>query len=66
MRTPRINGADPLASAAVFADLQAIGAMLKTTAPFAEGFSLALRRDLGDWRDAIRPPPEIFAEPAVR
>lgn len=67
MRTPWLNVQDVMNSIAGFAELQGIGHVLSTSMPaFDDVLASALRTDLGDWRDRITWPSEIFSDPAAR
>jgi hypothetical protein len=47
-------------------ELQGIGAALKSATVFDENLTAALRVGLGDWRDAITWPKDIFIDLAAR
>lgn len=47
-------------------ELQGIGAALKSATVFDENLTAALRVGLGDWRDAITWPKDIFTDLAAR
>ena len=66
MRTPWLNAQDPLRSMGGFAALQGIGHALKDMPAFGHALGDTLRVDLGDWRDAITWPREIFTDYAAR
>ncbi|MCB1467826.1 MAG: hypothetical protein KDK08_11925, partial [Rhizobiaceae bacterium] len=66
MRTPWLDAADTARSAGAFAELQSIGFALQNFQGFDDRLSDALRIDLGDWRDLIDWPENIFTDALVR
>ena len=66
MRTPWLDVEHKLASIAGFVELQCIGHALRTGPTFDALLTDALRVDLGDWRDKITWPSDIFTDPSAR
>jgi hypothetical protein len=66
MRTPWLDMQEQMRSVAGFAELQGIGAALNAHAVFDESLTAALRLGLGDWRDTITWPKDIFTDLAAR
>ena len=66
MLTPWLDMKEPLHSMGGFAALQGIGHALKNMPAFGHILGAALRVDLGDWRDTITWPTEIFTNLGVR
>ena len=66
MRTPWLNMEESMRSMGGFAALQGIGHALKDMPTFGHDLGTALRVDLGDWRDTITWPEEIFTDLGVR
>jgi hypothetical protein len=66
MNTPWVNIQEQMRSVAGFAELQGIGQILRTMPAFDESVSAALRVNLGDWRDQITWPREIFTDLVAR
>lgn len=66
MRTPWLDMENKLQSLKGFATLQGIGHALHTMPPFDTRLADALRADLGDWRNEIAWPREIFIDPQAR
>ena len=67
MRTPWLDVDRAMHSIVGFTELQGIGHALRTTVPaFDNVLASALRTDLGDWRDRIAWPPEIFRDSRAR
>ena len=66
MRTPWLDLQEQMRSMSGFVELQGIGAALKSAAVFDESLTAALRRGLGDWRDRIIWPKDIFTDLAGR
>lgn len=66
MRTPWLDTQQSLRSVSAFAELQGIGHAVRNMPAFGENLSAALRTGLGDWRDAITWPPDIFRDCSVR
>ena len=66
MRTPWLDVEHKLASVAGFVELQCIGHALRTGPAFDPLLTDALRVDLGDWRDKITWPSDIFTDPSAR
>jgi hypothetical protein len=66
MRAPWLNIRDQLGSMGGFAELQRIGLSLKALPPFDLALTDRLRANLGDWRDAINWPKDIFVNTDAR
>jgi len=66
MRTPWLDAQEAMKSMAGFAEMQGIGHALRSMPAFDESLAAALRPELGDWRDTITWPPEIFTNLAAR
>ena len=66
MRTPWIDMENSFRSIGGFAQLQGIGHALRTVPAFDTRLTAALRIDLGDWRNKLRWPDEIFTDPLAR
>lgn len=66
MRTPWLAIQEQMRSMAGFAELQGIGHALGRLPAFDKDLASALRIDLGDWRDRMRWPAEIFTDAAAR
>ena len=66
MRTPWLDVQDPLRSMGGFAALQSIGHALKDMPAYGHTLGAALRVNLGDWRDRITWPREIFTDYEAR
>ena len=66
MRVPWLNMEDKLRSIDGFVKLQDIGHALRTMPTFDPRLTSALRTDLGDWREEISWPSEIFTNPVAR
>jgi hypothetical protein len=66
MRTPWLDSQKAMNSIAGIAQLQGIGHALRSMPAFDENLTAALRIDLGDWRDPIAWPKEMFTDLAVR
>lgn len=66
MRTPWLDMQEQMRSINGFVELQGIGAALKSAAVFDESLTAALRGGLGDWRDTITWPKDIFMDLAAR
>ena len=66
MGTPWLDVQEQMRSIAGFAELQGIGHALGSMPAFGESLSSTLRIDLGDWRDQITWPPEIFTDLTAR
>ena len=66
MHTPWLNSTDLFRSVTGFSELQNIGSMIKGFSAFDDKMAEALRTDLGDWRDPIIWPEEIFENPVAR
>jgi hypothetical protein len=66
MRTPWLDAHEAMKSMAGFAEIQGIGHALNSMPAFDESFAATLRRELGDWRDTITWPQEIFTDLAAR
>jgi hypothetical protein len=66
MRTPWLDAHEAMKSMAGFAEIQGIGHALQNMPAFDESFAATLRLELGDWRDTISWPPEIFTDLAAR
>ncbi len=66
MHTPWLDIDNKLASITGFVELQCIGHALRTRSTFDALLTDALRVDLGDWRDEISWPDDIFIDPPAR
>jgi hypothetical protein len=66
MRTPWLDSHETMKSLAGFAEMQGIGHALRSMPAFDESLAAALRPELGDWRDTITWPPEIFIDLSAR
>jgi len=66
MRTPWLDAHEAMKSMAGFAEIQGIGHALRSMPAFDESLAAALRPELGDWRDTITWPQEIFTNLAAR
>ena len=66
MRTPWLDMQDRLRSIGGFVELQGIGHALRMLPAFDVRLADAIRIDLGDWRDKIVWPPEIFTDSLAR
>ena len=62
MKSPWLDAAESLRSIRGFSEIQAIGLGLKTMNTFGDEFTSALRIGLGDWRDPIDWPENIFTD----
>ena len=66
MRAPWLDAANTLGSIGSFVELQRIGLSLQNLPTFDRALTDSLRIDLGDWRDTITWPKDIFSDVAVR
>ena len=66
MKTPWLDAQQATRSMAGFAEIQGIGHALRSLPLFDDSLAAALRRGLGDWRDQITWPPEIFTDLETR
>ena len=66
MHTPWLDIGNKRASITGFVELQCIGHALRTRSTFDSLLADALRVDLGDWRDKINWPADIFVNPSAR
>jgi hypothetical protein len=66
MKTPWLARNELATSVSAFAELQAVGQMIRTLPPFSETLSAALRSSLGDWTAPLRMPDAIFVDPVAR
>lgn len=66
MQTPWLDKFESIRSLGGFAALQGIGHALKDMPAFGHDLGAALRIDLGDWRDTITWPAEIFTDYSAR
>lgn len=66
MREPWLDAQEAMRSIGGFAALQGIGRALSSMPTFDERLVTALRVDLGDWRDRITWPENIFTDLAAR
>lgn len=66
IRAPVIQIQDSFRSLRGFGKLSAIGAAVRSIEPFEANLVGALRRDLGDWRDAEAEPAELIDNPGGR
>ena len=66
MRTPWLDTHESIRSIGGFAAIQGIGHALSSMPAFGDHLGSALRIDLGDWRDPITWPIEIFTDLGAR
>lgn len=66
MQTPWLDAQRALQSVSGLAEMQGIGGMLSRLPTFDDQVSAALRVDLGDWRDQITWPKNVFTDLGVR
>lgn len=66
MRVPWLDAANQLGSIGSFVELQRIGLSLQSLPTFDSMLTDSLRIDLGDWRDTITLPKDIFSDVGVR
>jgi hypothetical protein len=66
MHTPWLDVQENLRSVTGFAEIQGIGSMLARMPSFDDRVSVALRTDLGDWRDKITWPEPVLTDLAAR
>jgi hypothetical protein len=66
MRTPWLDTHESLRSLAGFASIQGMGHALSQMPAFGDHLGSALRIDLGDWRDPITWPEQIFTDLGAR
>lgn len=66
INTPWLDTVNELNSINGFARLQGIGNALRTMPTFDYNLATQLRVDLGDWREKIIYPPQIFTDPLTR
>ncbi len=66
INTPWLDTVNELNSINGFARLQGIGNALRTMPTFDSNLAANLRIDLGDWREKIIYPPQIFTDPLTR
>ena len=66
MHQPWFDSKNPVQSFSGFAELQGIGAALRTLPPFDEGLAERLRIDLGDWQVPLNFADENLVDPFVR
>jgi len=66
MRTPWLDKIESMRSLGGLAALQGIGHVLKDMPAFGHDVGATLRIDLGDWRDTITWPAEIFTDYSAR
>jgi len=66
LRAPWLDSQEQMRSIRGFAELQGIGAALQSASVFDETLSAALRVGLGDWRDTITWPKDIFTDLTAR
>jgi hypothetical protein len=66
MRTPWIARGDLATSVSAFAELQAVGQMIRTLPPFSEALSAELRKSLGAWTAPLTMSDAIFLDPVAR
>jgi hypothetical protein len=66
MRTPWVDSRESLRSITAFAALQRMGHELDLIPAFDDHLVSTLRKGLGDWRDTITWPTEIFSDIAAR
>jgi hypothetical protein len=66
MTTPWLDKQAAMRSVAGFAEIQRIGEAVRAMPAFDDSLAASVRASLGDWRDAISWPPEVFTDLAVR
>lgn len=66
MKNPWMDASKALHSVRGFGEIQALGLGLKTMNSFGDGFTSMARSFLGDWRDPISWPEEIYTDLAAR
>jgi len=66
MTTPWLDQQEAMRSVAGFAEIQRIGEAVRTMPAFDDSLAAGVRANLGDWRDPISWPPEVFTDLAVR
>jgi hypothetical protein len=66
MQTPWLDAQLAMRSVGGLAEIQGIGHALRSMPSFDERLSVALRENLGDWRDPIAWRPEIFTDLVAR
>jgi Swt1-like HEPN len=66
MSTPWLDVHEAMKSMEGFVEIQGIGHALRNMPAFDQDFAATLRLDLGDWRDTISWPPEIFTDLSAR
>lgn len=66
MHTPWLDAQEALRSVTGFAEIQGIGRMLETMPVFDDAVCVALRVDLGDWRERITWPEPVLTGMAAR
>jgi hypothetical protein len=66
IRSPWLDMEAQMRSVGAFADIQSIGFALQNIPAFDDRLTELLRIDLGDWRDRINFPKEIFDNPLAR
>lgn len=66
VNTPWLNPDDPWGSVTAFADLQAMVQAVRTLPPFGDVVTVLFRESLGDWRDPITFPSEVYEDPVAR
>ena len=66
INTPWLDTVNEMNSINGFARLQGIGNALRTMPTFDYNLAAQLRVDLGDWREKIIYPPQIFTDPLTR
>jgi len=66
MRSPWVDVAAQMRSVGAFAELQSIGLALRTVPSFNDQLTEMLRGELGDWRERMAWPEDIFDNPIAR
>ena len=66
MHAPWLDSTRPMESLGGFAALHGMGRALKAQAPFDQSIADSLRQSLGDWRDTIQFPADIFSDLTAR
>ena len=66
MKIPWLDTVNQMRSFGGFVEIQNIGLALNKLPAFDQQFAIALRSDLGDWRDPITWPDEIFSNLSYR
>lgn len=65
-KTAWLDRSGPARSLKAFADLVGLGRGLRTTSPYDQGLTDALRSSFGDWRDEMSRPMAVMVVPLAR